>query len=293
MLPFLRFVRYSVRKGAIRPAPIVGGETDVTTNSARKPDADAEDQGRNAKAGTQTLDRGLDLLELAVEEPATVIQLAERSGLSRAIAYRLVGSLTARGFLAMTPTGQVRGGRQLLRLRHLVQDQTDLVALARPQLEWLAQETGMSAFMGRREDDESVHMLRVPGRERVAVTTQPGTRRLLPETGLGKALLLDDDAASWSRLFARAAASHRDGDWLAEMQAAVTRGVVLQRGPAPDHIHSVAAPVRDAAGRIVAAINVAAAAPYLDAARMQELVPLLHAAADQIGQALGRTAAAA
>jgi len=293
MLPFFSFVRYSVRIGAIRPAPIVGGETDVTTNSARKPDTDAEDQGRNAKAGTQTLDRGLDLLELAVEDPATVIQLAERSGLSRAIAYRLVGSLTARGFLAMTPTGQVRGGRQLLRLRHLVQDQTDLVALARPQLEWLAQETGMSAFMGRREGDESVHMLRVPGRERVAVTTQPGTRRLLPETGLGKALLLDDDAASWSRLFARAAAAHRAGDWLTDMQDAATRGVVLQRGPAPDHIHSVAAPVRDAAGRIAAAINVAAAAPYLDADRMQALVPLLRTAAEQIGQALGRSVAAA
>lgn len=260
----------------------------MTTVSARKPDTDGDEGARTAKAGTQTLDRGLDLLELAVQEPCTVIQLAERSGLSRAIAYRLVGSLASRGFLAMMPQGQVRGGRQLLRLRHLVQDQTDLVALARPQLEWLAQETGMSAFMGRREGDESVHMLRVAGRERVAVTTQPGTRRTLAETGLGKALMLDDGAASWKRSFARAAAPHRAGDWLADMHAAVTRGVVLQRGPAPDHIHSVAAPVRDAAGRIVAAINVAAAAPYLDAARMEELVPLLRTAAEQIGQALGR-----
>ena len=249
---------------------------------------DAPDEGRTAKAGTQTLDRGLDLLELAVQEPASVIQLAERSGLSRAIAYRLVGSLAARGFLAMGPNNQVRGGRQLLRLRHLVQDQTDLVALARPQLEWLAQESGMSAFMGRREGDESVHMLRVPGRERVAVTTQPGTRRRLGETGLGKALLLDDGEGSWRRLFGKVDEPHRRGDWLAAMQDAAKLGVVLQCGPGPDHIHSVAAPVRDAAGTIVAAINVAAAAPYLDAARMEELVPLLRTAAAEIGAALGR-----
>jgi DNA-binding IclR family transcriptional regulator len=266
----------------------------TTTATARKPaEESAEDQGRSVKAGTQTLDRGLDLLELAVQDSATVIQLAERSGLSRAIAYRLVGSLATRGFLAMGPNNQVRGGRQLLRLRHLVQDQTDLVALARPQLEWLAQETGMSAFMGRREGDESVHMLRVPGRERVAVTTQPGTRRRLGETGLGKALLLGDNEASWRRLFDKVADPHRRPDWLAEMAASVARGVVLQCGPAPDHIHSVAAPVLDAAGNIVAAINVAAAAPYLDAGRMQQLVPLLRTAAAEIGVALGREGAAA
>ncbi len=263
----------------------------TTTATARRAAEDAPDEGRAAKAGTQTLDRGLDLLELAVQDPATVIQLAERSGLSRAIAYRLVGSLSARGYLAMGPNNQVRGGRQLLRLRHLVQDQTDLVALARPQLEWLAEETGMSAFMGRREGDVSVHMLRVPGRERVAVTTQPGTRRRLFETGLGKALLLDDAEASWRRLFDQADAPHRQSASLTDMKAAVERGVVLQCGPAPDHIHSVATPVRDAAGTIVAAINVAAAAPYLDAARMQELVPLLRTAADGIAAALGRQGA--
>lgn len=260
----------------------------TTTSLRRASDEETgEESGRSAKAGTQTLDRGLDLLELAVRESGTVIQLAERSGLSRAIAYRLVGSLATRGFLATGANGQVRGGRQLLRLRHLVQDQTDLVALARPQLEWLAQETGMSAFMGRREGDESVHMLRIPGRERVAVTTQPGTRRRLGETGLGKALLLDDGEGSWRRLFAQVAESHRRDDWLGEMQAAVARGVVLQCGPAPDHIHSVAAPVRDAAGGIVAAINVAAAAPYLDAERMRSLVSLLRTAAAGIAAALG------
>jgi DNA-binding IclR family transcriptional regulator len=250
---------------------------------------DTHETGRTAKAGTQTLDRGLDLLELALQEPATIIQLAERSGLSRAIVYRLVGALAGRGFLAMAPSNQVRGGRVLLRLRHLVQDQTDLVALARPRLERLADETGVSAFMGRREGDESVHMLRIPGRERVAVITQPGTRRQLAETGLGKALLLDDPEPSWQRLFDQVSLSHRRDNWLADMRAAVKRGAVLQYGPAPDSIHSVAAPIRDASGRIVAAINVAAAAAYLDDERMRELAPLLRTTAAEIAAELGQS----
>ena len=49
------------------------------------------------------------------------------------------------------------------------------------------------AFLGRRDGDDSVHLLRAHGNERVSVTTQPGSRRLLPETGMGKALLIDDD----------------------------------------------------------------------------------------------------
>ena len=65
-------------------------------------------------------------------------------------------------------------------------------------------------------------------------------------------------------------------------------GAVLQRGPPPDSIHSVAAPVRDARGQVVAAINVAAAAPYMSDERMAELAPLVRDAAAALGKALGR-----
>jgi DNA-binding IclR family transcriptional regulator len=85
------------------------------------------------------------------------------------------------------------------------------------------------------------------------VTTQPGTRRLLPETGLGKTLLLDNHPDVWDQLFTLAAPHTRSGDWQTAMRQAQHCGALLQRGPAPDHVNS--ASVRNAAGRIVAAIE--------------------------------------
>ncbi|WP_181814733.1 IclR family transcriptional regulator [Sphingomonas aracearum] len=241
------------------------------------------------KTGTQTLERGLDLLELAAHEPMTLAELTERSGLPKGVAYRLVTALAGRGFVSPAGNGRFRGGPALLRLSHRAGEQTDITGIARPHLQALSERTGLSAFLGRRDGDHSLHLLRTQGSERVAVTTQPGTRRLLPETGMGKALMLDDGEAEWRRLLALVDAAHRPAEVLEALHKAARADVVLQHGPAPDHIHSVAAPVRDGTGRVVAAINVAAAAQYMGEAQMAELVPLVRQAAAELGQALGRS----
>lgn len=238
-------------------------------------------------AGAQTLERGLELLELAVQEPMRMTELMRSSGMTRSVVYRLVAALTARGFLVVSGDGRVRGGSKLLQLGHLTAVYNDIVPIATPHLDELAMRTGLSAFLGRRDGDFSVHLLRSAGTERIAVTTQPGTRRLLPETGLGKALLLEDDMASWTRLFALADGRFKHTDWQQQMQESKAAGAVLQRGPAPDLINSVAAPVRDASGRVIAAINVAAAAQYLDLDRMKALMPLVLETARTISQEMG------
>ena len=254
--------------------------------SDKAANSDADD---SRKTGTQTLERGLDLLELAVNESLTLAELTTRSGLPRGVAYRLVTALAGREFLAQSGNGRFRGGPSLLRLSHRAGEQTDIAAIARPHLDALSERTGLSAFLGRRDGEYSVHLLRSQGSERVAVTTQPGTRRLLPETGMGKALMLDDTPAEWARLQTLIGAEHRPDALVPALEAAAANGVVLQRGPPPDSICSVAAPVRDATGRIVAAINVAAAAPYLSDARMAELAPWVKQAAEAVGTVLGHS----
>jgi DNA-binding IclR family transcriptional regulator len=236
--------------------------------------------------GAQTLERGLTLLALAASEPMTVGNLAHASGLPLSIVRRLVKTLIAREFLAIAPDSVVRGGGELLRLSQASLQRLDLVSVARPWVLALARQTGLSAFLGRRELDKSVHLMRAAGAERVAVTTGAGSTRFLPETGLGKALLLDDDVASWTELFGAIKPEER-GDWLAEMTLAAERGVVLKIGPAPDCINAVAAPVRDATGRIVAAINVAAQAQYLDDERMAEVATAVLDTALSISRELG------
>jgi len=56
-----------------------------------------------------------------------------------------------------------------------------------------------------------------------------------------------------------------------------------------DRIRCVAAPVRGANGKIVAAISVSGAAQYMDDARMETLVGEVRGVADAIGRDLGWT----
>jgi DNA-binding IclR family transcriptional regulator len=236
--------------------------------------------------GAQTLERGLDLLERAAREPMSMLDLIRQSGINKGVVYRLVSVLTARNYLAMTGDGRLRGGATLLQLGHVTSAFTDIVAVAQPHLEALAQRTGLSAFLARRDGDHSIHLSRVAGSERIAVTSQPGTRRLLPETGLGKTLMSDDDPAACARLCERVEARYR-GALFEQLAAVRATGVLNQIGPAPDLINSVCAPVRDAAGRIIGAINIAAPAHYLDAEAMVAFNPLIAETGRSVSRELG------
>ncbi|MGR6329071.1 IclR family transcriptional regulator [Sphingomonas sp. XXL09] len=249
-------------------------------------DSDEQRRGSGRPTGVQTLERGLDLLERVVDRRRRLGELAAESGLTKSTAWRLTNALIERGYLAMSPTGEMRGGPKLLQLRARMDDAGEMLAAATPVLEALAEQTGISAFLGRRDHDHSVHLYRSDGGERVAVTTPVGTRRPLGETSLGKALMLDDGEAAWGKAFAAAPAATQ-AEAMAAMHKAAAAGVVLNQGPPPDRVHAIAAPVRDASGTIVAAISIAGAAQYLDTGRMAKLAPVVRTAGETISRQLG------
>lgn len=252
--------------------------------------AEQSDEAVARIVGAQTLERGLDLLERAARDPMSILDLIRQSGINKGVVYRLVSVLTTRNYLTMSGDGRLRGGATLLQLGHATSAYTDIVTVAQPHLDALAQRTGLSAFLARRDGDHSVHLARAAGTERVAVTSQPGTRRLLPETGLGKTLMSDDDRASCLRLCARVDARHSQDDLFDRLAVVRATGVLNQIGPAPDFINSVCAPVRDAAGRIVGAINIAAPAHYLDAETMATFNPLIAETGRSVSRELGNFA---
>ena len=237
--------------------------------------------------GAQTLERGLDLLERVTRDPVGVADLAEDAGLTISTTRRLVAALMDRGFVSLGGKGKLRAGPKLIRLGSYAEAFTGPVMAARPHLEALTARTGLSSFLGRRDGDESVHLYRLTGKQRVIVATPVGTRRHLAETSLGKALLLDEGKSSLCRLFAAGDPHFVPTDWLEQMQENMDAGVVIHAGPAPDHIRAIAAPVRDASGEIVAAISIATVSQYLDRPQMAALAPLVRETAAAIGCALG------
>ncbi|MFM6831520.1 MAG: IclR family transcriptional regulator [Novosphingobium sp.] len=236
-----------------------------TMDTSTDPHETLDPEARTGVKGAQTLMRALDILDEVIAGPIKAVDIARKLGMSKTTAHRLAHALKSREYLSITPDGFALGPK-LLQLGAHAESQTDLVRLARPVLENLSAETGFCSFAGQREGDWSRHLDRVNGRQRLRVATIPGDVRPIAETGLGKALLLDEGEETWRRLYA----ASRNGSvteaevqrWIAKMRDSKLRQLVDHDSELGDGVHSIAAPVRNAKGKIVMAISIAGAAQY-------------------------------
>jgi DNA-binding IclR family transcriptional regulator len=165
-------------------------------NAPVEPGVDGASDPSPASRGTQTLMRGLDLVEALRDEPRRVAELARTLGLSRTTTHRLAAALVERGYVAQHERGMLTLGPTLLQLGFSAHRRIDIVRVARSRMEALSADTGLCVFLGRRDGDHSLHLDRAAGRQRLEVSTRPGDRRPVAQTGIGKALLFDENDAS-------------------------------------------------------------------------------------------------
>lgn len=231
--------------------------------------------GGRAASGSQTLLRGIDLLESIAEGPAPLGELAARLGLTRSTTHRLANALVERRYLTLVPGSGYQLGPKLLQLASQAQQQSDLAQIARPRLERLAEQTEDTVHLGILDVDCALYLDEVPGRRRIAISTRVGDRQPLTSTSLGKALLFDEGPRLWKQLFeldqrnSKLGMSYRT--WLNRMNEYVRSGRSYELEENGDQIRGIAAPVRDASGTITAAISVSSATQYMDDARMAAL----------------------
>jgi DNA-binding IclR family transcriptional regulator len=251
-------------------------------------DAPAE----SARLGSQTLFRGLDVIELVAEGPITLGDLADRLGLTRSTTHRLASALVDRRYLTFVPRGGYSLGPKLLELGFRVRDELDLPRVAGPQLERLALLTEDTVHLGVLDRGQVLYLDKIPGKRRINISSRVGELQPVPSTGLGKALILDHSEESWENFFrAESGARTPAGlqDWLARMRAYAQAGYAFDLEENEDQIRCVAAPIRDVAGRITAAISVSSAAQYMSDQRMQALTKDVVETARRISEDLGWT----
>ncbi|WP_119154093.1 IclR family transcriptional regulator [Caldimonas tepidiphila] len=260
-------------------------------NEPAAPDA------KPSASGTQTLMRGLALLECVADGVSDVRGIAARLGTPRSTTHRMLSSLVQDGYLHHIPYRGYLLGPKLLYLGTKAMEQRPLAALARPHLEVLAQQTGDTVHLGTVEGDEVFYLDKVSGTKGLEMRSRVGMRMPLASTGVGKALMLGMDEARWDALYQRAAAA-REGqpdkpplrpwdDYVAEMRRYREQGVVLDLEENEMGIRCVGAPVRDISGQVVAALSVASALPYMPEDRMARLVPVVRQRAEAISKELG------
>jgi DNA-binding IclR family transcriptional regulator len=247
-----------------------------------------------ATAGTQTLLRGLDLLEAVTLGPMSLAELSKTLNLNRSTVHRLASALVDRGYLKLTPREGYTLSAKLLELGYAARQQISLPRVARPHLERLAELTGDTVHLGILDGNKALYLDKLPGRRRIEISSRVGERHPLCVTGLGKALLLDGTHDEWRSLFhaergmgAQSASAFHT--WLKGMQRYQADGYSFDLEENEDRIRCVGAPLRDETGKIVAAISVASVAQYMDDQRMTDLSSTVRETAAAISRDLGFT----
>ncbi|CAH2892100.1 MAG: D-galactonate regulator, IclR family [uncultured Paraburkholderia sp.] len=247
------------------------------------------------QAGTQTLLRGLAILEAA----AAGVRDLRTFGAALGTTHRLVSSLVQARYLRQVQGGYLLGPK-LMELGTIALEQMPLTAVARPHLESLAEEMLDTIHLGVRDGDDVLYIDKIPGTRGLEMRSRIGHRMPLASTGIGKAMMLDLKPELWQSLFdasRRALASvtfkpdnRPDAQtFMQRMTNYAAGGYTFDLEENEASIRCVAAPVpvRDASGAIVAALSVASTIPYMSLERMDELIPVVQREARAISEELG------
>ena len=259
--------------------------------------ANSVSESNKRAVGTQTLLRGLTLLECVADGAVDAKSIAARLNTPRSTAHRILNSLVAEGYLHHVPYKGYLLGPKLIQLGMKALEQRPLVALARPHLEELARRTGDTVHLGTLEDAEVFYLDKIPGTRGLEMRSRVGNRMPAASTGLGKALMLGLPPSRWHELYALAAtfvAQNREGltpipwpNYEQQMAEYLRRDWVFDLGENEVGVRCVGAPIRDIGNQVVAAVSVASATHYMSDERMAELGPVVRDTAYAIAKELG------
>ena len=221
------------------------------------------DQGRYI---VPALRRGLAVLRLFTRDRHTISvpEIVHELGISRATAFRLAYTLEADGYLQRVPhSSAFQLGLNVLSLGFEYLGSLDLIQVAQPVVENLRDRADASAHMGVRDGMEVVYVLKAPSKHRLRSNVTVGSRMLIHATSIGRALLFDSSLEELRALY-RGVKMQRFSlqtpanvdDLYARLIEDRRLGYVSYRSAYEPGIASVAAPVRDSTGRIVAGVNV-------------------------------------
>lgn len=198
-------------------------------------------------SGVGVIDKSAGILEaLAVGGPATLADLVDVTGLSRATAHRLALALEAHGLVGRDERGRFRIGVRLAAWgRQADAIPAALIEEAGSVLAALRDQTGESAQLYVRDGDRRVCVAVAERPSGLRDTVPVGARLPLVAGSGAKVLLAWSDPDGWP-----------DGVDPAELRAVRQRGWAASVAEREPGVASVSAPVRDGAGSVIAALSV-------------------------------------
>lgn len=256
-----------------------------------------DEQAAAANYQVRALERALDIVAaFTLAEPElSLTTLAARVGLAKSTATRLLAVLEERGWLERSAeTDRYRIGVRAFEIGSIYIQTTTLESEAQSTLRALARACQQTANLGILSGDEVVHIAVVAPERPIRFSTAIGQRDWAYCTGLGKVLLAALPDADLTALIARRGLPDRTARTITTLEALRTdlalsraRGYGLDDQESFDGLRCVAAPIRDAQGRIVAAVSASGLVGEMDDPSLPRYVAAVQAAAREISARLG------
>lgn len=204
-------------------------------------------------------EKALDLLAAlaASPEPQRLLGLAERTGLAKATAHRMLNLLCDTGYAVASTGGFYHAGPKLLGIAASALSGRPERPFVRAALLDLQQRTGHSAHYAIRNGETAIYIDKVDAEQAYQINTRIGQEVSLSATAYGRAILEEPD------------------DW------------VMDDDHAGSHIRSVAVPVRDGLGLIIGAIGISGLTFTLGEESVPVFGPLVVEGAESITRSLG------
>ena len=229
----------------------------------------------------------------ALTEHSGVSEISRTTGLPTSTVHRIIQELVSLGWVRGDGDHGYRPGAGLLTLSARAASDAAM-SIVIPILEQLRDATTHTIHFALRQGDQAVYVAKVEGRRAYEMRSRVGLAIPVHCTGIGKALLAALTEEEVRAILQRAGMSPRtprtitDPDAMLEhLRTVARRGYAIDNEENELHTRCVAAVVRDHRGIATGGISMSAMAFEFDQQRVQQVAPLVVAAARDVSQALG------
>lgn len=245
----------------------------------------------------KSLNKAIDIIEHISEAGALGIsELGVRSGLPPSTIHRILATLANRGYVQQnTETRRYSLSPKFLIFGSRVQQQFDIVSIARPHLEQLMADTRENANLCVRNGDNIIYIDHIPSASHdLRIFTRLGGSAPLYASGTGKVFLsyfssdLLDDYLYRVTLESLTPTTLSTADHLRQhIKDVHDCGYAVDNQEKETGVRCVAAPIFDYNGKIAAAISISGAVQRITRKRLPQLTDLVIKTAQRISHALG------
>lgn len=244
----------------------------------------------------QSLEKGLAVINSFSRERSaqTLSEVAQLTGLTRATARRVLLTLAELGYVHQT-SRTFSLTPKVLDLGYSFLSSLQVVELAQHPMERLVHEVKESSSMSVLDGTEIVYVARVPTTRIMTIALALGSRLPVYPTSMGRVLLAGSDDAEIERYMAAADFEQLTRHTITEktrFRSAIEKvredGYALVDQELEEGVRSIAAPITNGRGEVIAAMNVSCHASRVTVSRMRkELRPRLMATAGEISASAG------